>query len=143
MLTEIEWWGGLLIIWLVFCYAIIYKEYSDEPKLELGFLSTSVAFFSAGVMLALYFYTLDSQLMQYIYIGFIGFGMLSTVLMFFWPETESMKSKALAKQSDDEEEIGKVYEILGQAIFFFPIIASFGLAFYKASAFFDSFPLFS
>lgn len=142
MLTEIEWWGGLLFIWLAFCYITMYEEYKDEPKFEVGFLSTNIAFFTSATVLSLYFYTLDTQLIQHIYLGAIALGILSTVLMFFWPGTESMKYKVAAKQksSEDEKEIGKVFEILGAMIFFLPVIASFGLGAYKSREFLDGFP---
>jgi len=135
MLTEIEWWGGLLIIWLVLCYFVIYKEYAEKPKFEVGFLSTGIAFSSAVIVLALYFYTFDLKIMQYLYLCFIGIGILSTVFMFLWPE--SVESSGLTEQNknEDEEDIGKVYEIMGQVMLFFPIVTSFGLAFYKVSTF--------
>ena len=42
MLTEIEWWGGLLFIWIAICYRVAYKDYMNAGKLSPMFLASGV-----------------------------------------------------------------------------------------------------
>ncbi len=137
MLTEIEWWGGLLFIWWWFCYSMAFKGYKDEPKFEVSFLAMNMAYLAAAIVLALYFYALENQTTQTIYVGAICIGVLATIIMFVWPETEESKAKTAAekKEDGDEGEVSTVINVLAQVILGFPLAVSFGLGLYKSSGF--------
>lgn len=129
MLTEIEWWGGILFIWFVLCYLLAHKEYPN--KWSVDYFSFNIAFVAAAFILALYFYPLESPTSQYLYLAVLAIGLLASILMFFWPESEEAKA-TLNEKSDDDEEIGAFWETLGQIIFFFPVVASLALGLYKS-----------
>lgn len=130
MLTQIEWWGGLLIIWMVLAYSAIYKDLMHESKLDLTFLLTTLVHVIAIGVLAAYFYSLESDTSQLIYIGAIGAGLLITLYLFFAPGSEDQEEIA----TGEDEEVGKGYEIAGQMILFLPLLVSLGLGGYKALA---------
>lgn len=135
MLTEIEWWGGILFIWFVICYKMVCGE--QEKKLSVDFFAFNFSFISSAAVLALYFYPLETPVLKQIYLILLIIALFSTLLMLFWPESEQESS------DKDDEEIGLFYEILGQSIFFFPVFASFGLGVYKSRHIVDALGIFS
>jgi len=132
MLTEIEWWGGLLFIWLGFCFIMMRNEFSDEPRFGVGYLTLHTAYLSVGVLLAVYFYPLNTPLQQHIYLGILVAAAVFNLVCAFWPDSESMKAKA-AEIDDDESGIGTT--IFGLALFLTPVLAVFALAVYKSLEF--------
>jgi hypothetical protein len=140
MLTEIEWWGGLLFIWMAGCYAMFYSTFNTGVKFRFDILLTHIAFISAGLVLALYFYPIQSNLWQYIYTGSIGFGVIASIIIAFLPDAEDSSDKEEeGEDAKDEDEEGGL-EIVAQLILFFPLIASFTLGIYKAVDFFKTLP---
>lgn len=132
MLTEIEWWGGLLIIWMGFFYALGFKESSGESKFDSGTLVMTVVYLSAIAVLAAYFYDLESPLIQFIYTGLVVVGALTTIALYYLTSSELA---ATEKDVDAQEEEGSF--ALELVLMFFPLVVSFGLASYKALTFFD------
>lgn len=132
MLTEIEWWGGLLFIWLGFCYVMMLKEFNDEPRAGVGFLSLQGAYLGVGILLAMYFYALDTPLLQNMYLGTLVAAAIFNLAFAFWPDSESMKAKN-AETDDDEYGIGTT--IFSWVLFWPPILAVFTLAAYKSLEF--------
>lgn len=134
MLTNIEWWGGILIIWSVICYWMGRTE--TENKLTVDYLAYNTAIMSSILIVAFYFYPLVSQTMKLFYLAMVAISTVTVLLATFWPATEdtATSSKESAEQAgeDDEEELGAFYEILGQAIVLFPLFASLGLGIYKS-----------
>ena len=138
MLTEIEWWGGILFIWIAFSFITMHKEYSGEPKFEVGFVTFVLNYLLAAIVLALYFYVLESQLVKQLYIGSVTIGICFVAIWFFWPVKESVKENNESQEEAEEGGIGM--EILGNLIILFPILVSFGLGAYKSLSFLDSLP---
>lgn len=139
MLTEIEWWGGVLFLWFAGCYWLTQKEYDPETKLSVDYLAFNIAFLSSAAVLALYFYTLESEVYQQLYIATLGVGLLSTLLMLFWPESKSaneeekvQSEKKTDEAAEEEEEVGPIFEFFGQLIFLFPVLVSLALGLYKS-----------
>ncbi|SMF28296.1 hypothetical protein SAMN02745866_01811 [Alteromonadaceae bacterium Bs31] len=135
MLTEIEWWGGVLVIWMLAFFSIIYKDFPKETRFSFGFAIICATFAFAGITLCLYFYELDSRLMRYLYMGVVVAGIVSLVLALFWPEKSSTASEGEGAGEQNEEDAGKFYNLLAEGLFYFPIVVSFGLGLFKASAF--------
>ena len=130
MLTEIEWWGGLLFIWIAICYRIAYKEYMAGGKVSLMFLTFNLAFLSTGIVLALYFYALEGGSGLF-YIGALAIAIVSCGLMVFWPASEEDAKEA-------EEELGKVVSALAGIILFFPLLTSLVLGLVKSIGIFGT-----
>ncbi len=142
MLTEIEWWGGLLFIWMASCYAMVYSTFGSRVKFGLDFISTHLAFICAAFVLAVFFYPIETESWQYVYIGLIGLGVIATLLFAFLPDTEAEESSSqeddVEVSEDEDVEKEKGFEIAAQLILFFPLIASFSLGIYKSSGFIKS-----
>ncbi len=75
MLTEIEWWGGLLYLCGALAYWITYKEIG--MKWALDYIGFHLAFLTSAVLLALYFYELNSPLLQKLYVGLTVMALVS------------------------------------------------------------------
>lgn len=121
MLTEIEWWGGLLFIWWALCYRMFLS--GDLPRLSLDALINHCVFIFSAVLLALYFYPLASPAAQYGYLVGLGLALISLAMMFFWPEGDDDEPAASVEADvEEEEEIGAGYELMGQAIYCAPLV---------------------
>ena len=125
MLTEIEWWGGLLFIWIAICYRVAYKDYMAAGKLNPMFLVFNLFFLTAGFVLALYFYALDSATVKLVYLGVLALGIVSGGLAMFWPAGEEEQKAA-------EEELGAVVSTLAGVILFLPLLVSLVLGLVKS-----------
>ena len=109
MLTEIEWWGGLLLIWLslsIYTFYLGYKE--DRQKIGIDVLASYVAFVCAAGVFALYFYPLESLLFQKIYAAVIVIGILMLLIMNVWPSPEGETQEI---DDTEDEEIGLIFNI--------------------------------
>ena len=132
MLTEIEWWGGLLFIWLGFCFIMMRNEYSDERTIGVGYLTLHTAYLSVGVLLAMYFYPLDTPLQQHIYLGTLVAATVFNLVFASWPDSELIKAKAAEL---DENESGIGTRIFGLVLFLTPVLTVFALAVHKCLEF--------
>ncbi len=133
MLTEIEWWGGLLFIWIAICYRLAYREYLGSGGFSLSFTVFNLAFLCTGFILALYFYRLDGGIIGLAYLGVLVLGIVACGLAVFWPADESGDAAAGGGDEDDEEEeIGPVASALAGVILFFPLLVSLLLGLFKS-----------
>jgi hypothetical protein len=143
MLTEIEWWGGLLFIWLALVYYMIHKEGEWDSKLEL--IVINIVYLSCSIVLALYFYALGTPTMQYIYLGALGLGIPFSILLFFLqridPEDSETADKEEAKEDDEED--GSAHLMAANVILYTPIVVALGLGIYKAREFTEILPFLS
>jgi hypothetical protein len=140
MLTEIEWWGGLLFIWLALVYYMIHKDGEWDSKLEL--VTVNISYISAAIVLALFFYALNTPTMQYIYIGALGLGIPFSILLHFLQGIESSDSETPDKEEaeEDNEEYSGEHVIAGNVLLYTPIVVVFGLGIYKAREFTEILP---
>ena len=129
MLTEIEWWGGLLFIWIAICYRLAYREYLGSGGFSLSFTVFNLAFLCTGFILALYFYRLDGGIIGLAYLGVLVLGIVACGLAVFWPADESGDG---GDEDDEEEEIGPVASALAGVILFFPLLVSLLLGLFKS-----------
>ena len=126
MLTEIEWWGGLLYLCGALAYWITYKEIG--MKWALDYIGFHLAFLTSAVLLALYFYELDSPLLQKLYVGLTVMALVSILLMWFWPSSdEEPSADSLHEDAADEEadeEPGLLTIIIGNLVLCGPLLAT-------------------
>jgi len=114
MLTEIEWWGGVIFVWGVLCYRLFLKAY--ENKLDITSINVHITYFCSAGVLALYFYPLESRLLQIIFMLLLAIAITSILIAFFISDEE---------EDAEEEESGVLLGLLSTAIFMGPtIIAS-------------------
>ena len=125
MLTEIEWWGGLLFIWIAICYRVAYKDYMNAGKLSPMFLVFNLFFVATGIVLALYFYALESGGIKIVYLAVLAVGLVSAGLAMFWPADEEDQQAA-------EEELGPIVSALAGVILFLPLLISLLLGLVKS-----------
>lgn len=119
MLTEIEWWGGMLFIWGGLCYWLAIREIDDF--LSWGNYAFHLSYFCSAVALALYFYPLNSTLLQYVYVGAVVIAIIFMVVDFLADteedESESdpeQKTNVATEQNAEAEEYDGRYDLIGQ-----------------------------
>lgn len=134
MLTEIEWWGGLLFIWGGLCYWLVAR--GEDGVAGMYAIITHLAFTSAAGLLALYFYPLATPALSYLYLGLLAAGLLGLLGAFFWSgkedDDDASSDAAPAAGEDSGEEISGREELVGQLIFFLPLVIAWLLGAYKA-----------
>ena len=128
MLTEIEWWGGLLFVWGGICYYWFINEFGW--KLNIDTIPTQLVYLTSAFVLALYFYPLENYNFQITYISTEAVLILSMLFFFFWPESETKKAET--QKNQDEEEISKGMEKIAVVIFSLPSIVACLLGAYKS-----------
>jgi hypothetical protein len=139
MLTEIEWWGGLMIIWIVLVNYMLIKAGDWDTTLETTV--ATITFITSMIVIVLYFYPLETETIQYLYVGSIGLGTVTGIIWFLLSANEPSEKKETA--STEEEDAGKGLEIAANVILFAPPLMVFGLGIYKASEFSEILPFLS
>ncbi len=64
MLTQIEWWGGLLIIWLCVSFRLLWTAFQERGKLATDAVFSLIAFLCLVTVFALYIYTIENVVLQ-------------------------------------------------------------------------------
>jgi len=127
MLTNIEWWGGLILIWLCLCFYFILVAFKEEKHSIVETVSTYIAFFCAVAVFSLYFYPLESSLIKQAYLWISLLGTLMTLLMFLWPDPRKEESDA----EPEEEDVGPVLLKIIEVLIVLPFVICFIFAAYK------------
>jgi hypothetical protein len=128
MLTEIEWWGGLLFLWWAACYWLTVE--SNEGGITVDGIMSHVAFTLSAVVLALYFYPLEGTLTKQLYVGSLVIGVVALIIVFVWPGSDESDADGEKTAGEDEDE--DKYAWLGYLVFAFPMIVSFSLGLVKS-----------
>ena len=132
MLTEIEWWGGLLFLWwaLSFWFLMIATRW---VKFGFQYGYTVGALILTAAALALFFYPLDASWATYLYIGITLLAVVCVGLLSFYPEhddaIESPESvleitldgleQTVAPKGDEEEDAN--LELVGNIVLLSPL----------------------
>ena len=104
MLTEISWWGGLLFLWFAMSYTFVKNEFNkEESKVSAEKVIFNLTFTCSAIILALYFYPLESILMQQGYLASVTVALMSLILMFTWPDSVKSEEELVAKKEDNEQ----------------------------------------
>jgi len=130
MLPQIEWWGGLLLIWGAICYVVMVKNYTIHWSVDA--LSTHAVFFAATLLVLGWFHPLQTVVLKQAYLGVFGVMVLALPLIFFWPGSDDGEPEPPAKGDADEEELSPLFSFLGQAIFLGPLFVAAALGAFKS-----------
>ncbi len=138
MLTEIEWWGGLLFIWGAGVYWMVKQE--SEGKWDLQTSIYHLLYLCAILVLSLYFYAVESSILQFAYIIAWLMGSILIPVLGFWSSDDDSKEindegnreVSTDSQEDDDEEVGPLYTFLGFLFIFTPFIITFILGGFKS-----------
>lgn len=129
MLTNIEWWGGVTILWMIACAKFVYENVDFKEKFHPIYVSSYIAFPLALVSIVLYFYTLDVAVYQRVYAVLVCVGILAFLTMLFYPEGEGDDETEGKDEGEGESNISA--EIIGNILLYFPVVLSYGLGAYK------------
>lgn len=139
MLTEIEWWGGLILIWLSLTFYFIRIAYKDKQSLSVDAVAANIVFLCAASVFALYFYTLENPIVQYVYAGVLALGLVMMVPMYLWPDSEEESDGDPDSESEDEE-LSEVVHFIIQVFISLPFLICFGFGAYKIKDYVEIFP---
>jgi hypothetical protein len=140
MLTEIEWWGGLILIWLSLTFYLIRMAYKDRQSLSVDAVATHIAFLCAASIFVLYFYTLHSLILKYVYVVGLAVGLIMMVVMYLWPDPDEESDTVQDSESEDEEELSEVVHFMIQVFISLPFLVCFGFGVYKIKDYVEVFP---
>ncbi|MES2582480.1 MAG: hypothetical protein V4627_07165 [Pseudomonadota bacterium] len=130
MLTQIEWWGGLLMVLGAVTYRFSMAQLEKRKGFDWYRVQLHLAFSSSLVLLAAYFYTLNSIGLQYAYLGILGVALIG-LLMMVYQETTSDEAETAHDAGADEDD-STVFTVLGYTALYSPMLAACGLGCYKA-----------
>ena len=126
MLTNIEWWGGLILIWLSLCFYFILVAFKEQKHSIVETVATYIAFLCAVAVFSLYFYPLKSLLIQQAYLWSSILGTIMTMVMFMWPDPKKQQADA-----EPEEDVGPVLLKIIELLIVLPFVICFIFAAYK------------
>ncbi len=145
MLTQIEWWGGVIFVLGALAYRLVLGALEKGEGHDWYRWLMRLFFVLPGVLLAGYFYPLERLALQYAYLGVLGVALLAVAWVLVQEVTgdaDSDKDKAAkagregeksqAGEDSEDEEPGWLMTIVGVAVLYSPVLAACGLACHKA-----------
>jgi hypothetical protein len=151
MLTQIEWWGGLIFVLGAITYRLVMGALEKkEEGIDWYRLQMHAFFLLPAVVLAAYFYPLQSPWLRYGYLGVLGVSLLVVLVMLVQeitgdaPGDDAEKAATLdtvngeggeekKKQTEDgDDETGWLTAVLGALVLYSPVLAACGLGCHKA-----------
>ena len=145
MLTQIEWWGGVIGVLGALAYRLVLGALEKGEGYDWYRWLMRLFFVLPGVLLAGYFYPLERLALQYAYLGVLGVALLAVAGVMVQEVTgdaDSDKDKAAkaaregekgqAGEDSEDEEPGWLLTILGVVVLYSPVLAACGLACHKA-----------
>ncbi|KRC19936.1 hypothetical protein [Acidovorax sp. Root219] len=144
MLTQIEWWGGVIFVLGALAYRLVLGALEKGEGYDWYRWLMRLFFVLPGVLLAGYFYPLERLALQYAYLGVLGVALLAVAGVMVQEVTgdaDSDKDKAAkaaregekgqAGEDSEDEEPGWLLTILGVVVLYSPVLAACGLACHK------------
>lgn len=146
MLTQIEWWGGVIFVLGALTYRMVMGALERPVN---GFpwyrLMMHVFFLAPAALLAGYFYPLTQPALQYGYLALLAVSLLVVAVMLVQEMTgdsgednkeegrshESLKDGAKA-ETEDHEEPSWLMSVVGAVVLYSPVLTACGLACTKA-----------
>lgn len=146
MLTQIEWWGGVIFVLGALTYRMVMGALERPVD---GFpwyrLMMHVFFLAPAALLAGYFYPLTQPALQYGYLALLAVSLLVVAVMLVQEMTgdsgednkeegrsqESLKEGTSAETADHEEP-GWLMSVVGAIVLYSPVLTACGLACTKA-----------
>ncbi len=131
MLTQIEWWGGLIFVVGARTYRMVMgaleTEYEGIPWYRL---QMHAFYLLPAVVLAGYFYPLERTALQYAYLAVLG-ASLVMVLVMLAQELTGDTSEDEAPPAEAEASDGWA-SVLGAVVLYSPVLVACGLGCAKA-----------
>jgi hypothetical protein len=141
MLTQIEWWGGLIFVLGALTYRMVMGalEKKDEG-IPWYRLQMHAFYLLPAVVLAGYFYPLERVALQYAYLAVLGASLVVVAVMLVQEITgdsgedaaDTNKQPAKQTQEGDDEEPGWLVSVVGAAVLYSPVLVACGLGCSKA-----------
>ncbi len=145
MLTQIEWWGGVIFVLGAITYRMIMGAL-EKPAQGIAWyrLMMHLFFLAPAALLAGYFYPLTQPALQYGYLALLGVSLLVVAIMLVQEITgdsgkgedgggDKEKGKGgEAAQADEDEEPGWLMSVVGAIVLYSPVLTACGLACTKA-----------
>jgi len=147
MLTQIEWWGGLIFVVGALTYRMVMGALEKKDAGVSWYRLQMHAFYllPAGV-LAGYFYPLEQLALQYAYLAVLGASLLIVVVMLVQEMTgdsgEGDQKDKVDKRGEggeekpaeegDDEEPGRLMSVVGALVLYSPVLVACGLGCAKA-----------
>ncbi|RZJ10551.1 MAG: hypothetical protein EON50_15090 [Acidovorax sp.] len=153
MLTNIEWWGGLIFVLGAVTYKLVMGALEKKEEGINWYRGLMHAFFLLpAVVLAGYFYPLARAELQYGYLGVLGASLAVVLVMLVQEitgdspeeaekkadkakgagEEEKEKPPQPADEAGDDDEPGWLMTVVGALALYSPVLAACGLGCYKA-----------
>lgn len=146
MLTQIEWWGGVIFVLGALTWRLVMGALEKkEEGIDWYRWCMRLFFLLPGAVLAGYFYPLELRELQYGYLAVLGLALLVVAVMLFQEITgdapqedkaakagrEGEEEKKEAQQTEDEES-GWLVTVLGAVVLYSPVLVACGLGCHKA-----------
>lgn len=141
MLTQIEWWGGLIFVLGALTYRMVMGalEKKDEG-IPWYRLQMHAFYLLPAVVLVGYFYPLERIALQYAYLAVLGASLVVVAVMLVQEITgdasedaaDTNKQRAKQTQEDDGEEPGWLVSVVGATLLYSPVLVACGLGCSKA-----------
>ncbi len=153
MLTQIEWWGGVIFVLGALAYRMVMGAL-DRPAQGIPWyrIMMHVFFLAPAVLLAGYFYPLTPPALQYGYLALLAVSLLVVAVMLVQEmvgdsgpsedeggDPKKGLEKATEKgrggeaaDADDSDEPGWLLTLVGAIVLYSPVLAACGLACTKA-----------
>ncbi|WP_298211011.1 hypothetical protein [Acidovorax sp.] len=139
MLTQIEWWGGLIFVLGALTYRLVLGSLEKEEEGFDWYRWQMHAFFLLpAVVLAAYFYPLESRALQYGYLGVLGVSLVLLVVMLVQEitgdgaEDGADKTAKAEKAQEEDENPGLLMTVVGSMVLYSPVLVACALGGYKA-----------
>ena len=146
MLTQIEWWGGVIFVLGALTYRMVMGALERPVD---GFpwyrLMMHVFFLAPAALLVGYFYPLTQPALQYGYLALLAVSLLVVAVMLVQEMTgdsgEDNKEEGLSQASlkegvtaetEDHEEPGWLMSVVGAVVLYSPVLTACSLACTKA-----------
>ena len=133
MLTQIEWWGGLIFVVGALTNRMVMGALETEDEgIPWYRLQMHAFYLLPAVVLAGYFYPLERAALQYAYLAVLG-ASLVMVLVMLAQELMGDASEDEATPAEAEAEAsGGWASVLGAAVLYSPVLVACGLGCAKA-----------
>jgi hypothetical protein len=131
MLTQIEWWGGLIFVVGALTYRMVMGALETEDEgIPWYRLQMHAFYLLPAVVLAGYFYPLERMALQYAYLAVLG-ASLVMVLVMLAQELMGDTSEDEAPAAEAEASDGWA-SVLGAVVLYSPVLVACGLGCAKA-----------
>ena len=145
MLTQIEWWGGLIFVVGALTYRMVMGALEPQDEgIPWHRLQMHAFYLLPAVVLAGYFYPLERAALQYAYLAVLGASlvmvlvMLAQELMGDASEDETTHAQGPGDEREEStrtteaEESGGWASVLGAVVLYSPVLVACGLGCAKA-----------